>query len=300
LTGSQPAAPRRGGRKSFISPATCGSSIGRAAGSKSEAAPSWGRASHRRTGRRPPPPCRSIAASPKMLGFLAATPHLPGARGARGAAVCRRPRAAPAMRADGSGKKVTRLQFATDMKGGAVWALREGRPDDVDALVALGGDVGRQGAAVIAALVAGGDGGCVVCEASVKGGKAGDGYTGRVLGAVLADVTMAVRDPAVGFESGLVKRAEVLACTVAPAMMDADAVAKTLLVASLKRLKTAGVSMVTRSIADGDVDGLQACRDIGFKVARQSATEVKGSKVKRTILSAALATINPDPKKRFS
>lgn len=236
----------------------------------------------------------------KMLGFVAAMPVAASGR-ASSSTVCRRPRYAPAMRAEGSSKKkAAALIFAQDMKGKAVWSLRAARQDDVDALVALGGDVGRMGAAVLSAMVDGGDGACVVCEASVKGTKAGEGYAGKVLGASLADVTAAVRDPEVGFESGLVKRAEFLACNVAKTMQDPEEVRKTLLLASLKKLKGAEVATATKNVADGDDAELKLFKDIGFKVAQQSVPASKGSKSKCTVLSASLATINPDPKKRFS
>jgi hypothetical protein len=235
-----------------------------------------------------------------MLGFVSATPLVQSGRAAAAPLVCRRPRFAPAMRAEASGKKAAALQFARDQKGKAVWAMRLGRAEDVDALVALGGDVGRMGKVVLASLVDGGDGACVVCEASVKGGKQGDGYSGRVLGAVLADVTVAVRDPAAGFESGLVKRAELLACTVAKGMENPEEVRKTLLLGSLKKLKGAEVATATKSVADGDEAELKLFKELGFKTVQQSAPVSKGSKSKCTILSALLATINPDPRKRFS
>lgn len=205
------------------------------------------------------------------------------------------------MRAEGSSKKAAPLTFALDMKGNAVWSLRAGTAGDVPALVALGGDVGRIGAALLGAMVSGeADGSCVVCEASVKGTKAGDGYVGSILGAVISDVTASVRDPEIGFESGLVKRADLLACEISRTMQNPKEVRKTLLLGTLKMLKGAGVAKASKNIGDGDDELLKLYKEIGFKVEQQGVPVSKGSKAKRTVLGVSLATINPDPKKRIS
>lgn len=235
-----------------------------------------------------------------MLGFVTAVPLAQAVRTPT-SGVCRRPRFAPTMRADRSSKKATPLTFALDMKGKAVWTLRAGTPDDVADIAALGGDIGRIGETMLGAMVSGdADGSCVVCEASVKGSKAGEGYVNKLLGATVSDIAASVRDPEVGFDSGLVKRADMLACEVSRAMQDPEEVRKTLLLGTLKMLKTAGVSTATKGLADGDDESLKLYKAIGFKTTQQGVPVTKGSKSKQTVLSASLATINPDPKKRIS
>lgn len=154
-----------------------------------------------------------------MLGFVAASPVVGGTRNPQAPGLTsRRPRALISMRADsGKGKKAPPLQFAMDMKGKPVWSLRSGTAADVKPLCDLGGEVARLGAEVLEGMIED----CVVCEASVKGTKAGDGFKGKVLGGVVSDVTMSVRDPKVGFESGLVKRAEIMAVETSPALGEA-------------------------------------------------------------------------------
>lgn len=235
-----------------------------------------------------------------MLGFVNALPLLQVDKTPT-SGVCFRPRFTPSMRADRSSKKAAPLTFAVDMKGKAVWSLRPGTPDDVPAIVSLGGDVGRIGEALLSAMVTGdADGSCVVCEASVKGSKAGDGYVGKVLGATVSDIAAGVRDPEVGFESGLVKRADMLACEVSKVMQDAEDVRKTLLLGTLKMLKGADVLTATKCVADGDDESLRLYRDLGFKTTVQGAPVTKGSKAKQTVLTVSLPTINPDPKKKIS
>lgn len=235
-----------------------------------------------------------------MLGFVSAAPLARAVRKPT-SGVCRRPRLTPAMRDERSSKKATPLTFARDMKGKAVWSLRAGTADDVAALVALGGDIGRFGETLLGAMVTGeADGSCVVCEASVKGSKAGEGYVGKILGATISDIAARVRDPEVGFESGLVKRADLIACEVSKAMQDPEEVRKTLLLGTLKMLKSADVATATKSVADGDKESIQLYKELGFKTTQQGVSVTKGSKAKQTVLSASLATINPDPKKRIS
>lgn len=162
-----------------------------------------------------------------MLGFVASLPVLAEGRNARAAAfTARRPRSFPVMRAgSGKGKKAPPLEFAVDMKGKPVWALRSGVAADTQSLCKLGGEVGLLGQQFVECMIED----CVVCEASVKGSKAGEGYKGVVLGGVVSDVTMTVRDPDVGFESGLMKRAEILAVETSSALGEnADAIKKTL------------------------------------------------------------------------
>lgn len=121
-----------------------------------------------------------------MIGFVSATPLLASRSSAN--AVSRRPRSSLNMRAEGTGKKkkVAPLQFAVDQRGKAVWSMRKATADDVPKLIELGGDVSRLGSAVLTAIC--NDGGCLCCEASVKGAKAGSGYEGNVLGSAVADV----------------------------------------------------------------------------------------------------------------
>lgn len=222
----------------------------------------------------------------RMLGF-ASTIHLLPCR-AEADVVCRRPRSTPRARAEGTGKKkkVAPLQFALDQKGRPVWSLRRAQAEDVPALIELGGEVARLGPAVLTSICE--DHGCLCCEASVKGTKAGSGYEGRILGGAVADVTMGVRDPKVGFESGLVKRAEILGVEVSALMEGRNDVKRTLTVGLMKSLKAAGVILVTKDAAEDEVADF---KDMGFKITQQG---------KRTQMSAALATINPDPKKRIS
>lgn len=221
-----------------------------------------------------------------MIGFVSAAPLI--SRGSEAAAVCRRPRSTPCMRAEGSGKKkkVAPLQFAIDQNGSAVWNMRRATAEDVPTLIELGGDVGRLGAAVLGSICA--DGGCLCCEASVKGTKAGSGYEGKVLGSAVADVTMSVRDVEVGFESGMVKKAELLGYQVSPLMEGPEEVKKTLILGLMKSLKMSGVEVMAKDAAEAEVVEFRA---MGFRTVKQG---------KRTQMSAALGTINPDPRKRIS
>lgn len=69
---------------------------------------------------------------------------------------------------------------------------------------------------------------------------------------------------------------------------------------ALQFLQSDEVIAVRRVVAEGNTDAISFYKSLGFKVVEESATEVKGSKAKATVLLAALGTINPDPQKRFS
>jgi hypothetical protein len=202
---------------------------------------------------------------------------------------------------DSKARKLAPLVFATDSKGNPVWNLRSAVAEDAARICELSIEPSRLGPPVLESLFDGTNV-SVVCEASVKGSKDGEGYSGLVLGAVAVDVTTCVRDPAVGFSSGLVKRAEILAAGVDHRMGEIEEVKQALLLGAMKKMKAAGVVQVRRAVA---VDARNADEQIamytriGFAIAAENSSESRGSKSSHTVLIAALGQLNPDPRRKI-
>jgi hypothetical protein len=203
---------------------------------------------------------------------------------------------------DSKPRKVAPLVFASEASGAPVWALRTATAADAPVIAALGIEPSRLGEAVLASLFDG-QGGSVVCEASVKGTKEGQGFSGLLLGCAAVDVSSAVRDPAVGFSSGLVRRAEVLAVGVDDRMPSPDNVKRTMILGSMKKLKAAGVVQVRHAVShdarNADAE-IAMYKELGFVVAAESSQEARGSKAKHTVLTAALGQLTPDPRKKVA
>lgn len=197
-------------------------------------------------------------------------------------------------------KKKASKTFALDEKGKPVWKLRTPTPADVEAVLALEGDVGLHGASILTGIFEEEDCSCAICEASVKGGKEGEGYRGEILGCALANINLRVKDIKVGFESGLIKDGEVLAITVSNVLPNADEIKRTLLLAALQKMKTNGVAQVTQSVPSDNEEEIGMFKSLGFKVIQNADPQVRGSKSRLTYLSAQLLAVNADPQKKFS
>jgi hypothetical protein len=131
----------------------------------------------------------------------------------------------------------------------------------------------------------------------VKGAKEGEGFRGVVLGAVVVDVTLSVKDKTVSLEDlekNLVKRAEILAVDVSKELPDVADTRKKLVLGCMKKLKEAGVISVTYTVADRDED-VQLFLDAGLKDANPGS----GGKSAHPTLIADLISLNPDPMKKM-
>lgn len=197
-------------------------------------------------------------------------------------------------------KKKAPKAFALDGKGKPVWQLRVATPDDLDAILSLGGDVGLHGHSIISNLLNNSDCACVVCEANVKGTKEGEGYHGEILGCALSNINLRVKDLQVGFDSGLIKIGEVLAVTVSDALPNADEIERTLMLAALQKMKSMNVVQVTQSTLASDEEEIKWFKSQGFTILQNVEPETRGSKTQLTYLMAHLLAINPDPRKKFS
>lgn len=99
---------------------------------------------------------------------------------------------------------------------------------------------------------------------------------------------MSVRDPDVGFESGMIKKAELLGADVSKLMEEPEEIKKTLILGLMKSMKAGGVDVMVKDAAESEVAEFKA---MGFKTVKQG---------KRTQLAASLPQINPMPKKKLS
>lgn len=187
----------------------------------------------------------------------------------------------------GKKKSAPPLVFAVDMKGNFVWDLRGATAEDASAVSAL---IGPKFPHAIVSSFIGDSDCCVVCEASVKGTKKGEGYSGRVMGAVLVDVSTEVKDKEEGFKSGLVKKAELLAVVVDSALPSVEDVRKKLLLGAMKKLKTGGVVSISTNLASSEDEKISLLKQCFFK---GSTTE--GNRVS---LKCNLVAENPDPQKK--
>lgn len=178
--------------------------------------------------------------------------------------------------------------FATDMKGNFVWTLRGATSEDVMPVSALLGD--KMPSSMIAAFIED-SGCCVVCEVSVKGTKEGEGYSSRIMGAALVDVSVEVRDKTEGFSSGLVKKADLLGVVVDPVLPSGVEVRKKLLLGAMKKLKEKGAIEITTSISSNEEDKIALLKGCLFKA--------EGTGASRVTLRCKLGAENPDPQKKM-
>lgn len=185
------------------------------------------------------------------------------------------------------GKKRAPPTFATDIKGNVVWTLRSATVDDAESVSnvlehKLPNDL-------VESLLEDSDC-CIICETSVKGRKEGDGFSSVVMGAVLVDITIGVRDIEQGFEGGLVKSAHLVTLGINPDLPDESALQKMLL-GSLKKMKSSGVVKVTHST--DNTSRTELLQDSHFKSSGIDKLEIPS-------LTCDLIIENPDPMKKLN
>lgn len=180
-------------------------------------------------------------------------------------------------------KKKAAPVFALDMKGNFVWTMRSATPEDQDGVVACIGSSSIPDFMVSSFLEDSPC--CIVCEVSVKGTKEGEGYKTKIMGAAIVDVIVEVKDKSIGFDSGLVKKADILQVVVSPDIPDTEDVRKKLLLGAMKKLKQYGVVSVTHSAPD-DTNYTDLLKKCNFSL-------------KDGTFSANLVTSNPDPQKKL-
>lgn len=186
-------------------------------------------------------------------------------------------------------KKESPLTFANDIKGNVVWVLRSATTDDIPELVSV------LDSALPASMVGNfveENTCCTVCEVSVKGAKEGSSYTGMIMGGVLVDVTVEVKDPSQGFSGGLVKRGELVTLAVDPRVPDTDDVTEKLVLGSLAKMKKEGVIEVVSLVSEENEKRVALLSKCLFKV--------KATSRGRVTMVCRLSNENPNPKKRMS
>jgi hypothetical protein len=191
-------------------------------------------------------------------------------------------------------KKAAALVFSKDMKGNFVWTLRSANEADAKPACDLGGEVAVYMEDLVSSIFAANHRCSVVCEASVKGTKEGEGFKGVVLGCAMADISISLQDPSTGLSGPFVKRAELLAVSVSKELPDPEDTKRKLVLGCLSKLKKAGVLSVTRSLAPDDVDQVAFYEGVGFSGPGKGAS--KGTAV---TLRVDLTSLNPDPMKKM-
>lgn len=187
-----------------------------------------------------------------------------------------------------SGKKRAPIVFAKDLKGNFVWTLRGATADDVDAITALFKQIYTR--ELVATFVEYSVGCLTVCEASVKGTKEGEGYSGRVMGAVMLDVSTVLKNIDKGLEGGTKLTAELFATAVHPELPDRENIRTKLVLGSLKKLKQAGVVTASIDIAEKNEAAIEFFADCLFKR--------KGKEDGRVYMQCDLPRENPEPQKK--
>lgn len=186
-----------------------------------------------------------------------------------------------------SGKKRAAPTFATDIKGNIVWTLRSATVDNVDAVVELLDE--KLPRDLVESMLEDSEC-CIVCETSVKGRKEGDGFSSVIMGVVLVDVAIGVRDAEKGFESGLVKHAHLITIAVSPDFPEEDGLKK-LLLACLKKMKASGVVNVTHST--DNAKRTELLKECLFKSSGQDEFGTPS-------FTCDLVIENPDPMKKIN
>lgn len=229
-----------------------------------------------------------------VLPTFITTPGLSYISGKSVRSTCRRaihapPSARPAQRgvitmeeATKKKKKATKLTFAVDIKGNFVWNLRSATVEDVSAISAL---IPQLPSSIVESLVEDSPC-CVVCEASVKGAKEGEGYSGRILGAALVDVSLYLKNESV------TKTADFITVVADSVLPDVEAVKKKLVLGSLKKCKENSVAEVSSEVSADNVERVELLENCLFKIKTKDASGVR--------LSCRLAAENPDPQKKMT
>ncbi|CAN8067156.1 unnamed protein product [Agarophyton chilense] len=184
----------------------------------------------------------------------------------------------------GKEKKKSPLTFGRDIKGNVVWSLRSAVRDDIELVGRIVGPVLPE--SIITSLVEDSEF-CTVCDVSVKGTKEGEGYRNIVMGCALVDVGIVLRG------SNIVKHADFITVMTHDQMPDDLQVRRKLVLGSLKKMKDAGVSQVTSTVASDNSDRIDLLTSCLFKT--EGASDVEGG----VRLVCNLSTENPDPEKKM-
>lgn len=187
-----------------------------------------------------------------------------------------------------TGKKKAPVVFAKDIKGNFVWTLRSAKEEDVDDLARIFQQGGFTPDLIEDFITTSG---CsMVCEASIKGTKEGEGYLSKIMGGVLVDVQLMVKDPSVGFESGFIKKAELLCTAVDSVLPDPHDVRKKMILGALKKMKENGIIEVRVSVSNENDKGKEIFGECLFKQ--------KGKEEDKIWMVCDLQVENPDPLKK--
>lgn len=184
------------------------------------------------------------------------------------------------------GKKRATPTFATDIKGNIVWNLRSATMEDVDQIYSLVEEVLSRD--LVESFVSESPC-CVVCEASVKGTKQGEGYFPVVMGIALVDITLHVKDKENPLKSDLTKHGDLVTIAVDSEFPDTEA-PKKLLLGSLKKMKDYGVIEVTHQ--NDNVKRVELVKQCLFKEHGTSEFDIP-------LFICNLAFENPDPMKKL-
>lgn len=184
-------------------------------------------------------------------------------------------------------KKRAAPTFSTDIKGNVVWTLRSATDEDVEALYPL---VEERLSQPLVELLVSDSSCCMVCEASIKGTKEGEGFYPVIMGVVLVDITSYLSDETDGLPIEKVdKHGHVVTVFVDPDFPD-SAAAKKLLLGSLRKMKEYNVVEVTHDTDDpARIELLKQCL---FKANGKNEEEIQSFKVD-------LKNQNPDPLKKI-
>lgn len=188
----------------------------------------------------------------------------------------------------GSGKKKAPIVFAKDLKGNFVWTLRAATADDVDAVNALLKDIYTRD--LVATFIESSNS-CMVCEASIKGTKEGEGYKSRVMGVALLDVSTFLKDVEKGLEGGTKRTAEIFATAVHPEIPGKEDIRVKLVLGSLKRLKQEGVVLASVDIDEKNQKAIEFFAGCLFKQ--------QGRENGRVFMECNLIEENPEPQKKI-
>lgn len=235
-------------------------------------------------------PTRSLRDFSSQRPLQPRTP-LPSSRSVRticAAATKENPRTRDSGRTREGGKKKAPIVFAKDLKGKFVWTLRGATADDVDAITALFKQIYTRD--LVATFVESSLGCLTVCEASVKGIKEGEGYSGRVMGAVLLDVGTFLKNVEMGLEGGTKLMAEFFGTAMHPEVPGREEVRVKLVLGALKKLKEAGAFTASIDINEKNEEAIEFFAGCLFTR--------KGNEDGRVYMQCDLLQENPEPQKK--
>lgn len=179
-------------------------------------------------------------------------------------------------------KKKAPIVFSKDMKGNIVWTLRSATAEDTNAIFPLVEKVLTRD--LVDNFVSTSPC-CVVCEASVKGTKEGEGFAPKIMGVVLVDVNNHFNDES----NPNAKHGYLVTVFVDNDMPDEDA-PKKMVLGSLKKMKDYGVVKVIHSNDHQDrIDLITQC------LFKQNGKDEFGY----PFFECNLRVENPDPQKKL-